>query len=111
MTLSPKPPLKPRVSLTAFQYLCLKIATSPKQSSIWYLKQLNGYLEGTSSVISVHHFFFDGDALDPWSLSISYKDYFVNQNAGHHDQSSYTVTDKGMDVAKKAAVQIGLTLP
>lgn len=105
MTLFSKPPMKPRVSLCALQYLCLKIATNPGQTSIWYLKQLNGYLEGIPSIISDYGFFFYDESYR------ARESYFINKYKGAEWISSYTVTDEGMNVAKRAAAQIGLTLP
>lgn len=105
MTLFSKPPMKPCVSLCAYQYLCLKIATNPNQSSVWYLKQLSRYLEGTPSIIDDYGFFFYGAEACNW------EDLFTNKHKGEALTSSYTVTDEGMNVAKRAAQQIGLTLP
>ena len=108
MTSYSEPPMKPHVQLTALEYLCLKIATNPGKSSVWYLKQLNCYREGHLSIVNRFSFFFDPES---YGGHAGFEDYFTNKYGGAQWISSYTVTDKGMNVAKRAAKMIGLTLP
>jgi hypothetical protein len=108
MTSYSEPPTKPHVQLTALEYLCLKIATNPGKSSVWYLKQLNCYREGHLSIVNSYGFFFDPES---YGGSAGFEEYFTNKYRGAEWISSYTVTDEGMNVAKKAAQKIGLTLP
>jgi hypothetical protein len=107
MTSYSKPPAKPHVQLTALEYLCLKIAANPGKSSVWYLKQLNCYREGHLTIVNSYGFFFDPESFEDGR---GFEDYFTNKYHGAQWISSYTVTDKGMNVAKRAAKMIGLTL-
>ena len=111
MTSYSEPPMKPHVQLTALEYLCLKIATNPGKSSVWYLKQLNCYREGHLSIVNRFSFFFDPESYGVAPTVVGFEKYFTNKYRGANWISSYTVTDEGMNVAKRAAQMIGLTLP
>jgi hypothetical protein len=94
----------PNVVLSSFEYICLKIATNPLRSANWYLKKLNGYITGNPRVPYWDDYFSEN--------AINYTGvYFTNKYSGAEWISSYTVTAEGLNVAKKAAQKIGLTLP
>lgn len=91
----------PNLALTELEYLCLKIATNPGRSAIWYLKQLNGYLAG-NSLFDIHNSVFFNSAHD--YIGKYYTHQYVKYNY------VYKITAEGEDVAIRAAKKIGLTL-
>jgi hypothetical protein len=89
----------PILALTESEYLLLKMATQPKNSSAYYINASNRYFNRT-----VFRATFN------LGTSYWYGYYYFDVKNKNSPVSEYILTPKGMEIAMAAAKKIGLTL-
>lgn len=93
------------LALTELEFILIKMATNPEKNSVFYIKALNGYLNGNP-------LYFDRSlATNYFALGSKFiGEYYKDVRPNIFEYPIYKLTPKGMEVAIVAAKKIGLTL-